>query len=213
MISPNDLCIYEELLLLALDEEKGTTVMGGLHEIGMGGAVLAELIYNGAIRIGQDYKRHVTAAAGVVLDDPLLSEVLVMIQQKEKPTPASDWVLKVSAMKDLKNRVARRLVSKGVVREDSALVFHLFRRTIFPETNAGPEKQLIERMREAILTDSRDVTERTILIIVLARATNLLQRVCTKQELKSRKKRVADLAAGNVTGKFTKEAMAAAQGA
>lgn len=213
MYSTSDLCIYEELLLLALDEEKGTTTMGGLHETGMGGAVLAELIFHGAIRIGQDYKRLVTAAAGVVMDDPLLQEVLAMIQEKERPASASDWVLTVGGMKDLKNRVARRLVSKGILREDSDKVMRIFHRTIYPETNAGPEKELIARMREAILTDSKDVTERTILIIVLARATSLLRPVCTKQELKTHKKRISELAAGNVTGKATKEAMAAVQGA
>jgi len=212
MYTTSDLTIYEELLLLALDEEKGTTALGGLHETGMGGAVLAELILNGAIKVGLDYKRQVTAAAGMVLEDPLLQEVLVMIQ-KGKVASASDWVLKVGSMRDLKNRVARRLVSKGILREDSDKVLGLFRRTIYPETNACPEKELIARIREALLTDASSVSERTILIIVLARATDLLKRVGTKQELKSCKKQVSDLASGNVTGKATKEAMAAVQGA
>ena len=65
--------IYEEILLLALDDDKGTTSLDSTFGTAMGGAMLAELAMLGAITIGKDKKREIKAVRGVRPDDPLLA--------------------------------------------------------------------------------------------------------------------------------------------
>lgn len=62
--------LYEEILLLALDDDKGTTALGDLFATAMGGAMLAELAMLGAARIGKDKQNSVTAVKGTRVDDP-----------------------------------------------------------------------------------------------------------------------------------------------
>ena len=56
--------LYEELLLLALDDDKGTTDLEGMYRTAMGGAILAELILLGALKAGATKKDPVTSVKG-----------------------------------------------------------------------------------------------------------------------------------------------------
>ena len=51
--------LYEEILLLALDDQKGTPSLGGFFANAMGGAILAELAMNGSITIAGDKDKKV----------------------------------------------------------------------------------------------------------------------------------------------------------
>jgi hypothetical protein len=52
--------LYEEILLLALDDNEGTITGGGFYCNAMGGAILAELAMTGSITISDDKKKKVT---------------------------------------------------------------------------------------------------------------------------------------------------------
>jgi hypothetical protein len=208
----NSLRLYEEILLLELDDEKGTTPLDSSLALGMGGAMLAELVMTGHLAIDQDKKKHVHRVVGARrLSDPILAEALALVKAAKKPKKAQDWVQKFSGMKDLKNRVARGLVKKGVLKEGTDKVLLVFSRTIFPESNPGPERELRQRLEQAIFTDTRDVAPETIVILSLAKATGLIKKLFDKKELKARKQRIEDLASGQVVGKATKEAIEAVQ--
>jgi Golgi phosphoprotein 3 len=122
-------------------------------------------------------------------------------------------VQKFAALKDLKNRAARQLVAKGVLKEDTGKVLGIFKRTIYPEANPGPEQDLRRRLEEAIFMDQQEVDPATTVVVALARATGLLDRVFTKKRLKPRKQRLEDLVNGNLAGKATREAVEAVQAA
>jgi hypothetical protein len=209
------LTLYEEILLIALDDDKGTTGIESMHKNAMGGAILAELVMARAVSVGKDKKKSITAVAGAEADvsDPLLVECLELVQAAKKPKPASQWVLKFAGTKNLTKRVARQLVAKGVLKEDRDKVLGLFRRTIFPERDGGPERDLVARLRHAVFTSSPRVDERTIVVAVLANATKLLPRIFDKKKLKERKKRLENLAEGRVAAAATKEAVEAMQAA
>jgi hypothetical protein len=203
------LTLYEEILLLALDDEKGTTGMESGHALGMGGAVLAELMLLGALSISADKKKLVDAAPRVRVSDPLLAECLALVTAAKRRKSASDWVQKFSGVKDLRNRVARGLVVKGVLAEDRDKVLGLFPRTIFPARNPGPERAMIERLQRAVLTDVDKVDERTLVTVAIAQATDLLRRAVDKKQLKTRKARLKQLAEGQLAGAATAEAVQA----
>ena len=176
--------LYEEILLLALDDDKGTTPMESMFQNAMGGAILAELVLEGAIRIDQDKKKKVHPVAGARLDDPVLSECLELITDKDKPKQAKEWVMKFANLKDLKGRAARQLVDKGVLREEEGTVLKIFKRTLFPERDGGPERDLRQRMEKAIFTYSTQVEHRTVIIVALAQATGMLKSMFDKKRLK-----------------------------
>jgi hypothetical protein len=205
--------LYEEILLLALDEDKGTTALGSYFANAMGGAILAELAMNGSITIAEDKKKKVTILRGGRLDDPILDECLTLITEAKKPKKASDWVMKFAGLKDLKNRAARQLVTKRVLKEETGSVMKVFKRTIYPEADGGPEKDLRERMKKAVFTSTTQVEARTVVIVALAQAADMLNKVFPKKKLKERKQRLEKLTSGQLAGKATKEAVEAIQAA
>jgi hypothetical protein len=203
--------LYEEILLLALDDDKGTTEMGSMFQNAMGGAILAELVLEGAIKIDQDKKKKVHVQPAARVDDAILAECLDMVREKDKPQAASTWVPKFANMKGLKNRVARQLVGKGVLAEEEGTVLKIFKRTLFPERDGGPERDLRDRMERAIFTYSSELESRTVIIVALAKATGMLDKVFEKKRLKEQKQRIEDLASGQIAGQATREAIEAAQ--
>jgi Golgi phosphoprotein 3 len=214
MMNPRRLRLFEEMLLLELDDDKGTTRADCWHKTEMGGAILAELVLSGAITITDDKKKQVKLVPGAARpEDLILAEALALIQESKKIRKASDWVQKFAALKDLKNRAARQLVAKGVLKEDTGKVLGIFKRTIYPEANPGPEQDLRRRLEEAIFMDQQEVDPATTVVVALARATGLLDRVFTKKRLKPRKQRLEDLVNGNLAGKATREAVEAVQAA
>jgi hypothetical protein len=214
MLTDRPLRLYEEILLLELDDDKGTTGMESWCKTEMGGAILAELVMTGAIGIGSDKKKRVRRLPGAPKPaDPILAEAFALIAEAKKPKKAGDWVQKFASMKDLRNRAARQLVDKGVLKEETGKVLVIFKRTIFPEYDPGPEQELRRRMEEAIFSSSRQVDPETTVIIALARATGLLKKIFPKKRLKARKQRLDDLAKGHLVGDATREAMEAVQAA
>lgn len=205
--------LYEEILLLALDDGAGTTTQTGFYTNAMGGAILAELAMTGSISIDDDKKKKVTLSRRGSLGDPILDECLTMIGAAKKPKKASEWVMKFSGVKDLKNRAARQLVTKGVLAEETDTVLMIFKRTIYPEVDGGPEKDLRERMKKAIFTATTNLEARTVVIIALAQAAGMLNKVFPQKKLKERKKRLEQLSSGQLAGKATREAVQGVQAA
>ena len=205
--------LYEEIVLLALDVDKGNTALGDMFATAMGGAMLAELAMLGAARLDKDKQKSVTVVKGIRVDDSLLAECLDSIATHKNAKNAAHWVRKFSGLKDLKNRAARQLVDKGVLKEDADKVLGIFPRTIFPESDPGPEKELRDRLYWAIFTSAGEVEARTVVATSLLQATGMLPRVFDKKKLKGRKQRLEKLTGGEVVGQAAKEAVEAVQAA
>ena len=73
------------------------------------------------------------------------------------------------------------------------------------------EKQIIDRLRTEIFTDRDQLDPRTVVLISLADGADLLNQTFGRKEIKSRKKRIEQIVNGELTGKATKELIAACQ--
>ena len=207
----NDLLLHEEILLLALHDDKGLISNSGFFTSAMGGAILSELVLRKAVSIRKDKNKNVILLDDTPTGDAVVDECLAKIRDEKKEKKATHWVGKFSGLKDLKNRTARELVVKGVLTEDQDKFLGLFKRTIFPEADHGPEAALRARLHRAIFTETEDLDGRTVVVVALGNAAGMLSGVFGRKELKPRKNRIQQLTDGHVASQATKEAVEAIQ--
>jgi len=210
----NTLFLYEEILLLALQDEEGTIASGTMYQYAIGAALLAELLLSKRIEVEQQSKRKlVNLIDPTPLGEPLIDECLNKISSAKRRAVLQTWVSRFASIKNLKHRVAGQLCKQGILKADEDKVLLLFTRKIYPEINPVPERELIRRLEYAIFTEARDIDPRTIVLLSLADSTGLLKIVFDKKKLKGRKARIKQIVNGEITGKAATEAIQAMQAA
>lgn len=202
------LYLHEEILLLALRDEKGTLIQE--CSLPMGGAVLAELLLARRIAVTEDRKKLVDVLSSKRLGDPILDESLEKIATAKRRASLQTWVARLANLKKLRHRVAAGLCQRGVLRADEDKILLIFTRRIYPELDPRPERKLIERLRKAIFTEVDSVDARTVVLLSLAHTAELLKIPFPRKELRRRKRRIKELTSGNLLGAATKEAVQAA---
>ena len=214
MTIQTNLFLHEEIMLLALRDEEGTIASGTMYQYAIGAAVLAELLLNKRIAVGEfRRKKLVDLISSQPLGEPLIDQCLEKISSAKRRASLQTWVSRFAGVKNLKHLVAQGLCKRGILRAEEDKILLLFARKIYPEINPEPERKLIERLRQAIFADSRDVDPRTVVLVSLANSTGLLKVVFDKKELKGRKARIKEISDGEITGKAAKEAIQAMQAA
>lgn len=204
----DELFLPEQLLLLALNDERGT-MQGQSFELGAAGAVLAELLLAGRIVLDQATKKHpVNVADRSSLADPILDEVLARIRTAKRPSPLATWVQRIAGTRRLRHRIADRLRYRGILGKREGRLLLVFSRQLYPTMNPAPERELVARLRQAVLTEEA-VEPRTAIMIALARQLDLLRYVLSKTELKARKKRLQQLGELASADPAVREAVAA----
>ncbi len=196
----HSLHLHEEMLLLALGERTGKVEMGMWCAQALGGAVAAELLLAERIRLDGQKKPRVEIASTEPLGNEILDEWLDTIARDPRPRTVVRWVGKIADSKDLRGRVARGLVRRGILRLEESQFLLLFSRKIYPETDPEPERAIRARLHEAIFTDTAQIEPRTVALLSIANATELLPVIFDKRELKSRKHRIESVVNGEVTG-------------
>jgi len=215
MMTSDNLHLYEEIMLLALRDEEGTVASGAMYNYAVGGAILAELLLDQHLRIEKPKrkKKLVTLANPESVGDALIDECLERIASAKRRKRPEDWVSHFANIKQLKHRAAAQLCRRGILKADENKVLLIFTRKIYPEINPEPERRLIERLRRAIFTDTDQIDPRTVVLISLTNSTGILRVVFDKRELKARKKRIEQIANGEITGKAARDAIATMQAA
>ncbi len=210
----NSLHPYEELMLLALRDDKGTLESkASMYQYALGGAILTELAMHEVIRIRDDKKMLVEHLSSRRIGDPILDECLELVRSAKRRRRARDWVARFGRLKRLRHRVAEGLCRKGILRDSEDSVLLIFTRKVYPTINPDPERRLVERLREAIFEDREDLESGTAVVASLANATGLLPVHFAKKDLKRRKRRLEKISNGDLVGAAAAEAVRAAQAA
>ncbi|MBN2029993.1 GPP34 family phosphoprotein [bacterium] len=174
------------------------------------GAILSELLFSKRIMIDESKKKKpVHCIDSTPMGEPLIDRCLEMISLTKKPKSLQTWISRFANIKKLNHRVAEALCSKGILRADEDKILMIFTRKIYPEVNPEPEKKLIERLQGAIFAEVGDIDPRTVVLISLAKSSDLLKVIFDKKKLKEQKKRIKQIANGEIIGKATQEAIAA----
>ena len=212
--SPDNLLLHQEVLLLALNDDQGTTEFGVSYSFAMGGAILAELFLNERIRLVRPKKTQLLErATTATLGDRVLDDALAKIGDAKRRSTPGTWVSRLGGSADVKHAVAVGLVDRGILLEDIGRILLIFKRKIYPERDPGPERRIIARLEKAIFSESRDVDPRTAILISLSNGTGLLKTCFDKKRLKERKDRIDELSSGEFAGDAVRAAVQAAQAA
>jgi hypothetical protein len=197
------LLLHEELFLLALNDETGV----GRVDLGVAGGMLADLVFAGAIEVEnvkRDWQVHAVPFASST--NQLLAECVDDIRVSTKVRSAGHWVGRFGRKKDLRHRIAEPLVQRGILSEEKRKRL-LFTATRYPELDPGPEAEMTERLRSAILHDVTETDERTIALVSLGNASGLLTNNLDRKMLRQRKERISELSENPIATDAVKVAL------
>ncbi len=206
------LFLYEEVMLLALRNDKGT-IATSFSEYAVAGAVLVELLLTERIKISDNKKALVDVVNTKPLGDSILDEALKLMKDAKRRASLKTWLSRVARMKKLGHRVAQKLADRGILRATEDKILLIFTRKIFPEIDPRPEQQIIKRLEAAIFGSARAVDPRTTVLVSLTHGTDLLAVNLGRKKVKGAKKRIESIIEGESIGQATREVIQSVQAA
>lgn len=206
--------LADELLLVALDDASGKTVVDRTNlDTALAAALLVELALAERISIapadaGWLQRGKVTVINSSPTDDPDLDAVLEKLAEKDgqKVKNLISPMTWRPISKGLRDRRLAGLVRQGVLAEERTEVLGLRRH---PTKDAGPEHEVRARLKSA-LVDGLTPTERTVALIALLQASGGLRKVFPTEDKKLVKARAKELSEGDWAAKAVKDAIAEA---
>ncbi len=200
------LTFAEELILLALDDKKGTFLPMSLmsFESALAGAILMELALENKIDTDLD---HLLLINGEKTGDPIYDEVLKMIQEHPKEENALFWVKEIrNRFSNLREVLTNRLVEKGIIREEKKKILGLFPQVRYPVVNDSEEVAIRQRIRQIVLSD--EIPEpKDIVIISLIKSCGLTDQIFTSKELKKASERIYQISKMDLIGQSVSKAI------
>jgi len=197
MATRPQLRLHEEVLLIALNDERGTLPMTGMPGFALAGAILAELLSQGRIEVEPTRKKLVRVKSAQMLGDQLLDESLLRIREAKRPAPLLSWVTRLTGTRRMHHRIAERLVIRAILRAEERRILRIFRTDAYPTVDSRPEREIRERLSEAVFRDNPRLDERTRLLLAVCVPSHLLGVVFSRKELKPRRKHLKALTAGD----------------
>lgn len=193
-----------DLLLLALDDERGTVLPDariGL-DYGLAGALVMELALCGRLRLDGTQVFAIGADTGdALLDDA--SRAVAAAPGKE----LSYWIPQlVRGIGNLRQRLLERLVAQGTLEKREQRILLLFHRETYPERDGRVEHDLRAQV-DAVLLHGQSPDARTTCLIQLAAACRVTDALYPKSQHATLKKRIAEL---DDAGKAGADAVASA---
>lgn len=195
--------IAEELLLLAMDDEKGTVVFSASDYLnyGLAGAILAELTILERIELND--KKVVVIneeETGVTFLDSVLGE----IKQSNKSKKVDDWINRInSKMGQMRKDMIQLLVEKGVLKEEEKKVLWIFNQSTYPTDKEIPEQEIRNRVHASLFGDEKP-NVRSAMLLSLIKSCNLVDEVFSKDEKKEATKRMDEIIKNHDYGKAVK---------
>jgi len=204
------LTIAEELLLLALDDEKGNIVFSAANSLGYGlaGAILSELTLEERITLEG---KKVVITNDAPLEDKVLNRIASQIKDSAKSRSPRSWIERLNKT-ELRKELLQRLVEKGILQEKEEKVLGIFTRRRYPESQGAPEHSIRTRIQEC-LDGSREPDARTTMLLGLIKACNLVGEIVPKKEKRVVEKQIEQMMKNNPYSKAVKASVDAMQAA
>ncbi|WP_282944228.1 GOLPH3/VPS74 family protein [Cellulomonas endometrii] len=205
--------IADDLLLLLLDDEKGTSTSSYLDTV-LGGALLLELALADAVVVRERASiwsgAKVVARPGATVEDPVLQAALATVAERERS--ASDLVGRLG--KGAKDALADRLAQRGVLARHDDRVLGLFPRTRWLPADTAHEQEL-RRALTAVLVQGAEPDQRTGALAALLSSVDKAPAAVDHPGVPARdvRRRAKQVAEGAWAAKAVKDAIAASTAA
>ncbi len=205
------LTLPEQLLLLALHDQKGTILTNASMSIeyGLAGAVIMELALLEKVEVRN--KKLVLVERSHTGDD-ILDQAMNLLRDSAKERDIAYWINRFTSKMKIKPSVLQRLVKQGILKYEEHKILGLFDSPHYPTRNPDEEKQIREQIRRLVLR--RDVAEaRTPALMGLVKACGLTNEIFTRQERKEAKQRIKEIMAGDQIAKAVADTVAGIEAA
>lgn len=186
------LTLSEKLLLLALNDEKGSVVFSASTALpyGLAGAILLELYLKDFISFRDD---KVKVESRNDTGNEILDDALSLIIENNKLHDAKYWVQKLySKISDLQERIANNLVSKKILTKEKHSFMWIINYNRYPTHDLNPENNVRESIKSIVLKRA-DANEEDLALISLVQACELTNEIFDKSDRKRAKKRMKDI--------------------
>lgn len=189
--------LAEELLLLALEDEKGVVhhAASGTLDYALAGAILMELALKDRLRTEDN---RLAVVDGSRTGDGVLDGALQDIEASRRARNLEYWVGRWGGQ-NFKDQLIERLVNKGILKEEEHRVFWIFSRNRYPERDGAPERELRDRVRSVML-DKKEPEPRLAALICLIKACDLVGEIFTPHETELARKRLDEISEGDLVG-------------
>jgi Golgi phosphoprotein 3 len=201
------LSLPEELLLLALHDEKGTVLFNASTALpyGLSGTILLELLFQNRIVLKG---KNLVCADTTPLGDSILDETLSLIASSRKIRNVKYWIPAVlNKVTHIRERITESLVQKGILKREGRRILGLFPYNRYPMQNPACEYEIRSRIRNVVLFD-HPAKEREVALISLIKVCGLVNELFTKDERKQATARIKELSKDEVIGKMVSEVVA-----
>ena len=207
----NQLMLHQEVVLLALRDDKGT-FSSGMYLYSVAGSMLSELLLQQRIITNDDKNQTVAVIDGSKTGCEVLDELLTEIDQCKKHKGLQDWVYHAAQMKKLNHRLAESLCEMGILKKEVGKILFVFTRTTYPELEGSYEDAIRRRMSDVMFQKGAKADSRTGVLIALALHGSLLDRNFAPDELSQHQERIKEIAEGqHLAADATQAAIAAVQ--
>lgn len=182
------LSIYDQLFLLALNEEKGNILPTAKKFLphALAGAILAELALQG--KVCNNEKNRLEVRDATPTGDEILDEALQEIAA-EKPRKLAYWVSQLSAKpKKLRERMGESLAARNVLVHEEK---RFFWRQPSAENASGLSTKFAMKMPlRAMILSGEESNPHQLALLNVAAGSNLLSLIFTEDELSMAGRRI-----------------------
>lgn len=193
------LTLPEQLLLLAMDDKKGTILTAAVIPIqfGLAGAAIMELALRGNVEI-RDKKLDVTNDS--YTGDNLLDGVINQFKSTNKRKSVSDWIIALADKDNIQKLTVKSLVNKGILEAEEHKTLGIFKSTHYPMKDSGQELEIKEKIRRVVLYNDKMDTK-VVVLIGLVNTCGLTSEIFSKDERKRAKSRIKEISNSDLISK------------
>lgn len=176
------LTLYEQMVLLALDEKKGTVICADYYlQYTVAGAILLELLKAKCISI-EDKTNLIYYTQPYSGSSEILLDAIKLINTADKPKNINHWLETFrNKIKNTHRRIIEGLIDKDILEEKDGK-FLFFKYKTYPTNDPLVEHILKEKVRYIVLNkDSSDFN--LVLVARLAKACELFRVIFRPEEL------------------------------
>lgn len=203
------LSFVEETTLLLLDDDSGEFVdmpVSGFGTVIAGAALMDLAMHN---RVDTDLEK-LTVVDKTPTGDAILDDALAQLSQKPEDAQGMRILEAIDRValkaQDYSAEALKRLVDRGILRQDSGRFLWMFRTRRYPVIDNREEQEVKARLRQLLLTDEIP-DPRDIVLICLVAACELMELILTPEELTKAEPRIEQLRKMDLIGQAVAKAV------